>query len=183
MECCFLSGLFIGLLLTGRFLWNSVCPSNTALVIYRGNRCRIIQNGLALHWPFIEQVQQLSLAPLSVNLLLERITTKDGAVTLTGLATIRISTEAGIIDTAVHQLSGNTPSDTQLLGRVTIEKHIRTVLSELSMQDLNQSRRSWSNQIAENSREDFRNIGLEIETFIIQGVSLVPNGSTQPKAN
>ena len=186
MEYCFLSGLFIGLILTGGFFWNSfvsLCPPNTALIIYRGNRFKVVLDGYTVHWPIIEQVQKLSLAPLSINLFLEDLTTKDGSVTLTGLATIRISTETGVVDTAVQKLSGNTPSDTQLLGREILEKHTRTVLSELSMQELNHSRRSWSDQIAENSREDFRSVGLNVETFIIQGISLVANGSAQAKPN
>ena len=174
MEVCILFSFLIVLLLLCRFILDRcsiVCPPDQILVLIKKNNYRIIQGGRAFYWPIFEKVSHLTIKSLPIGLLLTNVTTKDGPITLTAMATIRISIEPSKINNAIDRFSNKEHYDIQRAGKEIIESHLRDNFSVLSIQDIHSKRRALSDQILNASVEDLQNLGLDIEIFTIQSAT------------
>jgi len=181
-------GLWIGLIVlffftlafTKSFL--KICSPNE-LLIFSGRRrklsdgtmvgYRIIKGGRGLQLPILETVRSMSLETMPIEIELQGALA-NGLIplNLAGMANIKIAgTEEQGLSNAVERFLGKGEQDIARIARETLEGSLRGVLATLTPEEANTQRLSFAQDVITQASEDFKKLGLVLDTFKIQSVS------------
>ncbi len=160
---------FLGLVLVIKVCLRIV-PPKTALV-FTGRRrpdgrgYRVVTAGRALKMPFLEQVTELTLAPLPLELNL-RLHSKDGQqVSVGARGRVRISKQPAQIHHAIERFLG---SDTDQIVRVAgevLEGHLRQVVVTREASAVRSDLAGTLQQLRAAAEEDLAKLGLELDSL------------------
>ncbi len=143
------------------------CPSDKILVIYgsRSNKssARCIHGGGAFVWPVIEDYAYLSLTPISIDANLTNALSKQNIrVDVPSRFTVGISTDPESMNAAAERLLGLTPSQIQELARDILFGQLRLVIATMSIEELNNDRDKFLENISANVEVELKKIGLRL---------------------
>lgn len=170
----------ISLGLTKAFL--KVCAPNEMLVFSGRTRTlpdgstigyRIIKGGRSFQLPIIETVRSMSLETMPIDIELNGALVK-GIIPLnvTGMANIKVAgTQEQGSSNAVERFLGKKSEEIARIAKETLEGSLRGVLATLTPEEANSERLKFAQEVMNQASEDFRTLGLVLDTFKIQSVS------------
>lgn len=159
-----------------------ICPPNEILIFSGRSRklpdgtrvgYRIIKGGRAFKFPIVETVQGMSLETIPIEIELKGALAK-GIIpmSIAAMANIKIagSQEQGLSN-AVERFLGKRSESIARIAQETLEGSLRGVLATLTPEEANTERLEFARQVLSQASEDFRRLGLVLDTFKIQELS------------
>lgn len=171
---------FIALGFTKAFL--KICAPNEMLIFSGRTRelpdgttigYRIIKGGRTFQLPIIETVRRMSLETMPIEIELNGALAK-GIIPLNvaGMANIKIAgTQEQGSENAIERFLGKKREEIARIAKETLEGSLRGVLATLTPEEANTDRLKFAQEVMNQASEDFRKLGLVLDTFKIQSVS------------
>ena len=142
------------------------CPSDKILVIYGSkgkSSAKCIHGGGAFVWPVIEDYASLSLIPISIDANLTNAFSRQNIrVDVPSRFTVGISTDPEYMTAAAERLLGQTPAQIQELARDILFGQLRLVIATMSIEELNNDRDKFLENISANVEVELKKIGLRL---------------------
>ena len=148
---------------------------NEALIVSGGccgsARKRTIVGGWAWAWNCVTDVQTISLEVMTLNPRCENAETAKGvAVTVTGVAQVKVIKEHDILKVACEQFLGKSPSEIKAMLLQTLEGHLRAILGTLTVEEIYKDRDTFASLVREVASPDVGRMGIEILSFTIKDI-------------
>ncbi|XP_073421593.1 flotillin-2-like isoform X2 [Dendrobates tinctorius] len=93
-----------------------------------------------------------------------------GALTVTGVAQVKIMTERELLAVASEQFLGKNVSEIKNVILLTLEGHLRSILSTLTVEQIYRDRDQFAKLVREVAAPDVGRMGIEILSFTIKDV-------------
>ena len=142
------------------------CPSDKILVIYGSKgktSAKCIHGGGAFVWPVVEDYAYLSLIPISIDAnLTNALSRQNIRVDVPSRFTVGISTDPDYMTAAAERLLGLSPTQIQELARDILFGQLRLVIATMSIEELNNDRDKFLEQISANVEVELKKIGLRL---------------------
>ncbi|XP_024132418.1 flotillin-2 [Oryzias melastigma] len=148
---------------------------NKALVVSGGccnyNKKSYIIGGFTWAWCCVTDVQRISLEVMTLNPICESVETAEGvAITVTGVAQVKVITEPDLLAVACEQFLGKSVEDIKLVLLQTLEGHLRSILGTLTVEQIFQDRDQFAKLVRDVAAPDVGRMGIEILSFTIKDV-------------
>ena len=176
-------GVFIGLIaltLISRWMIR-ICRPNEMLVV-TGSRSdqgsqgmkgyRVVANG---GWtfvkPILEPARRVDVTLLPVVVEVRNAYSHGGTpLNIQAIANVKVSTDPEVRNNAIERFLGHDPSEIVQVAKENLEGNLRSVLAQLTPEQVNEDRLRFAEQIAEDVGQDMRRLGLQLDTLKIQSV-------------
>lgn len=152
------------------------CPSNKIIVVYGktgGERtAKCVHGGGTFIIPLIQDYGVLSLEPMTTDIDLRGALSKGNIrVAVPSTFTFGISTEPSIMINAAERLLGLSRQDVIAQASDIILGQLRLAIATLSIEEINQDREKFLEQINANVNTELKKIGLEIINVNIKDIT------------
>ena len=152
------------------------CPSNKIIVVYGktgGERtAKCVHGGGTFIIPLIQDYGVLSLEPMTTDIDLRGALSKGNIrVAVPSTFTFGISTEPSIMINAAERLLGLSRQDVIAHASDIILGQLRLAIATLSIEEINQDREKFLEQINANVNTELKKIGLEIINVNIKDIT------------
>ena len=84
---------------------------------------------------------------------------------------MKVSSEPEVRNNAIERFLGRDREEIVQVARENLEGNLRSVLAQLTPEEVNEDRLRFAERIAEDVGDDLRRLGLQLDTFKIQSVS------------
>ncbi|MBL6796275.1 MAG: flotillin family protein [Synechococcus sp. BS307-5m-G34] len=176
-------GVFIGLIaltLISRWMIR-ICRPNEMLVV-TGSRSdqgsqgmkgyRVVANG---GWtfvkPILETARRVDVTLLPVVVEVRNAYSHGGTpLNIQAIANVKVSTDPEVRNNAIERFLGHDLSEIVQVAKENLEGNLRSVLAQLTPEQVNEDRLRFAEQIAEDVGQDMRRLGLQLDTLKIQSV-------------
>lgn len=182
--------IILGMILViaaGFALWSSryqKCQPNEVIVIY-GRKYKTVVNGQpvekgfklltgggAFILPIVESYRRIPLSTFQVQFRVEETPNKDGVlVNVDALSNMKISSEPGLLFSAVERLLEMSESEVEMLCRNTLEAQLRQLTGNLTIEEIIQKREAISQQVMDTAAGDLNKLGFHLDNFLITKVT------------
>ncbi|KAG7459181.1 hypothetical protein JOB18_022758 [Solea senegalensis] len=148
---------------------------NEALVVSGGccgsdNKTYMV-GGWAWAWWLISDTKRISLELMTLQPRCEDVETAEGvAITVTGVAQIKVMTEQDLLAVACEQFLGKSVIEIKAVVLQTLEGHLRSILGTLTVEQIYQDRDQFAKLVREVAAPDVGRMGIEILSFTIKDV-------------
>lgn len=148
----------------------------TAYAVHPGGCCgsdvkQYVYGGWAWAWWCITDTQRISLEIMTLQPRCEDVETAEGvALTVTGVAQVKIMTEKELLAVACEQFLGKNVQDVKNVVLQTLEGHLRSILGTLTVEQIYQDRDQFAKLVREVAAPDVGRMGIEILSFTIKDV-------------
>lgn len=134
---------------------------------------RILIGGRAVVVPFLEKVARLSLRNMQVGL---EVKAQSGGgkmmpVLVTGVANVKISSDPAERANAIERFLGQPVEELRRVARETLEGGLRAVIGKMTPEEIVEDRDKFVQTVMHEVTDDFRKLGLLIDSVNIQNVS------------
>ncbi len=150
---------------------------NEMLVISGGRQrdglgYRTLIGGRTLVYPIINQVSRISLRNMQVPL---EVKAQSGGGTMipiivTGVANIKVSSDPAERVNAIERFLGQPSEQLQRVAKETLEGGLRAVIGKMTPEEIVGDREKFVATVMKEVTEDFRKLGLLIDSVVIQNV-------------
>lgn len=171
----------VGLTLLSRWMVR-ICRPNEMLVV-TGSRSnqgsqglkgyRVVANG---GWTFVKPVLETA-RRMDVTLLPVLVEVKNAysnggtPLNIQAIANVKVSTDPDVRNNAIERFLGRDPREIIQVAQENLEGNLRSVLAQLTPEEVNEDRLRFAEQIAKDVGDDLRRLGLQLDTLKIQSVS------------
>ena len=132
---------------------------------------RLVKGGGTVVFPVIERVDELSLEIMTLDVNTPKVYTLQGvAVTVDGVAQVKIRGDDVSITTAAEQLLSKNVEQIKNVALQTLEGHLRAILGTLSVESIYKDRDAFASRVAEVATADMANMGMTIVSFTIRDI-------------
>lgn len=152
------------------------CPSNRILVVYgkvagdQSSKC--IHGGGTFIVPLIQDYEYLSLEPMTTEIDLKgALSKKNIRVNVPATFTFGISTHPNLMTNAAERLLGLRRDEIISQANDIILGQLRLVIATLSIEEINQDREKFLEQINQNVNAELNKIGLEVINVNIRDIT------------
>jgi len=137
-----------------------------------GQGYRTLIGGRTLVIPIIEKVDRLSLRNMQVGL---EVKAQSGGGTMmpilvTGVANVKVSSDPAERANAIERFLGQPQQQLQQVARETLEGGLRAVIGKMTPEEIVQDRDKFVATVMREVSDDFRKLGLLIDSVNIQNV-------------
>uniref|UniRef100_A0A8C5PMK6 Flotillin n=1 Tax=Leptobrachium leishanense TaxID=445787 RepID=A0A8C5PMK6_9ANUR len=148
---------------------------NEALVVSGGccgnDSKQYVYGGWAWAWWCVSDTQRIPLGIMTLQPKCEDVETAEGvALTVTGVAQVKIMTERELLAVACEQFLGKTVHEIKNVVLQTLEGHLRSILGTLTVEQIYQDRDQFAKLVREVAAPDVGRMGIEILSFTIKDV-------------
>jgi len=148
---------------------------NEALVVSGGccgsNNKRTIVGGWAWAWACVTDAQRISLEVMTLNPRCDKVETAKGvAITVTGVAQVKVIQEHDLLTTACEQFLGKGAHEIEGILLQTLEGHLRAILGTLTVEEIYKDRDTFASLVREVAAPDVGRMGIEILSFTIKDI-------------
>ena len=173
--------LLVALNLISRWMIR-ICRPNEMLVV-TGSRSNQGQQGIKGYrvvanggWtfvkPILETARRMDVTLLPVMVEVKNAYSKGGTpLNIQAIANVKVSSEPEVRNNAIERFLGRNPEEIVQVARENLEGNLRSVLAQLTPEQVNEDRLRFAERIAEDVGDDLRRLGLQLDTFKIQSVS------------
>jgi len=122
-----------------------------------------MHGGTIFVWPIIQTYEYLDLAPIPVSIDLKGVRARlKIRVDVSGVFTVGISTEQGIMQNAAERLLGLQHSEIEFLARDIIFGQLRLIIAETEIEELDADRDKFLETVCLNIEGELKKIGLRL---------------------
>ncbi|XP_069802172.1 flotillin-2 isoform X2 [Dendropsophus ebraccatus] len=148
---------------------------NEALVVSGGccgsDSKQYVYGGWSWAWWCISDTKRISLEIMTLQPRCEDVETAEGvALTVTGVAQVKIMTERELLAMACEQFLGKNVHEIKNVVLQTLEGHLRSILGTLTVEQIYQDRDQFAKLVREVAAPDVARMGIEILSFTIKDV-------------
>lgn len=141
------------------------CPSDQILVIFgkvgAGQSADCIHGGGALVWPLIQDYAFMDLTPMTINIPLQNALSQQNIrINVPSTFTVGISTEPGIMNNAAERLLNLPQEEIEEMAKEIIFGQLRLTVASLTIEQINQDRERFLEEIRKNVAPELNKIGL-----------------------
>lgn len=141
------------------------CPSDKILVIYGrvgGNQsAECIHGGGTLVWPLIQDYSYMDLTPMTINIPLQNaLSMQNIRINVPSTFTVGVSTEPGIMNNAAERLLNLPQKEIEEMAKEIIFGQLRLTVASLTIEQINQDREKFLEEIRKNVAPELNKIGL-----------------------
>ena len=141
------------------------CPSDRILVVYGkvgvGRSARCIHGGGALIWPIIQNYAYLTLTPMTISIPLQgALSLQNIRINVPSTFTVGVSTEPSTMTNAAERLLHLGSREIEEMAGEIIFGQLRLTVASLTIEQINQDRESFLEQIRKNVEPELNKIGL-----------------------
>ena len=159
-----------------------ICRPNELLVV-TGSRSnqgqegvkgyRVVANG---GWTFVKPIQEtarrMDVTLLPVLVEVNNAYSKGGTpLNIQAIANVKVSSDPAVRNNAIERFLGRDPAEIVQVAKENLEGNLRSVLAQLTPEQVNEDRLRFAEQIADEVGQDLRRLGLQLDTLKIQSVS------------
>ena len=158
-----------------------ICRPNEMLVV-TGSRSnqgqgtkgyRVVANG---GWtfvkPILETARRMDVTLLPVVVEVSNAYSHGGTpLNIQAIANVKVSTDPEIRNNAIERFLGHHQGEIVQVAKENLEGNLRSVLAQLTPEQVNEDRLRFAEQIADDVGSDMRRLGLQLDTLKIQSVS------------
>ena len=145
---------------------------NEALIVSGGGQQPTIKvGGRKFVLPIVQKAQYLSLEVMTLTVNTPKVYTSEGvAVSVDGVAQVKVGRGEEAIRTAAQQFLGKSPQEVADIALQTLEGQQRAILGTMSVEEIYQDRVAFAERVREVAAADMTNMGLEIVSFAIRDI-------------
>ena len=119
----------------------------------------------------LERVDTLSLELMTIEVVTDDVYTIQGvAITLEGVAQIKVASDDVSIRTAAERFLSKTRAEIINVAHETLAGHLRAIIGTLTVEQIYRERDVFAQSVQDVSGSDLSNMGLGIDTFVIKDV-------------
>lgn len=149
----------------------TVGPNEALVRSGGGEQPKVVVGGRMLVLPIFHRSQRLPLSVMTLHVKTENVYTGEGvAVSVDGVAQVKVARSEEAIRTAAQQFLGKTELEVQDVPLQTLEGHQRAILGTMTMEDIYQDREKFAAQVRTVASPDLAGMGLEIVSFTIRDI-------------
>lgn len=133
---------------------------------------RLIFGGLAVQWPFLEEVKRMDLRTFPVRIDIRGAYSKGGIpLNVHAIANVKLSSDSEVIHNAIERFLGRGREEVVRVAQETLEGNLRGILATMTPEQVNEDRMSFVEQLLADVDPDMDKLGLHLDTLKIQNVS------------
>jgi len=141
------------------------CPSDKILVIYgrvgAGQSAECIHGGGTLVWPLIQDYAFMDLTPMTISIPLQNALSQQNIrINVPSTFTVGVSTEPGIMNNAAERLLKLPQKEIEEMAKEIIFGQLRLTVASLTIEQINQDRERFLEEIRKNVAPELNKIGL-----------------------
>ena len=134
---------------------------------------RVVANG---GWtfvkPILETARRMDVTLLPVLVEVKNAYSNGGTpLDIQAIANVKVSTDPAVRNNAIERFLDRDPAEIIQVAKENLEGNLRSVLAQLTPEQVNEDRLRFAEQIADDVGEDLRRLGLQLDTLKIQSVS------------
>ena len=134
---------------------------------------RVVANG---GWtfvkPILETARRMDVTLLPVLVEVKNAYSNGGTpLDIQAIANVKVSTDPAVRNNAIERFLDRDPAEIVQVAKENLEGNLRSVLAQLTPEQVNEDRLRFAEQIADDVGEDLRRLGLQLDTLKIQSVS------------
>ncbi|XP_060928838.1 flotillin-2 [Limanda limanda] len=130
-----------------------------------------VVGGWSWAWWLISDTQRITLEIMTLQPRCEDVETAEGvAITVTGVAQVKVMTEHDLLAVACEQFLGKSVVEIKAVVLQTLEGHLRSILGTLTVEQIYQDRDQFAKLVREVASPDVGRMGIEILSFTIKDV-------------
>lgn len=169
----------IGLLVTVRVVAKRYkrIPPNAVGVFYGRHYkdkkgFRIVCGGGKVLFPIVEEYYEMDTSVFQVELEEHDIPNMDNVkITVTGIATCKVSTIPEDLENAARAFLKKDPTYIKDVTKNILLGHLRSIIGKMSVESIIRDRDTFNQEVASESQNELKNIGIEVKTLVIQKIS------------
>ena len=144
----------------------TVGPNEALVRSGGGDQPKVVVGGRTLVIPIFHRSQRMTL-----HVKTENVYTGEGvAVSVDGVAQVKVARSEEAIRTAAQQFLGKTELEVQDVPLQTLEGHQRAILGTLTVEEIYRDREKFASQVRTVASPDLAGMGLEIVSFTIRDI-------------
>ena len=133
---------------------------------------RPIFGGRAWQIPFFEMVDSINMTTIPIEVNVTQAYSGGGIpLNVRAIANVKVSSDERFILNAIERFLGKDREELRRVARETLEGTLRGVLAQLTPEQVNEDRLKFADSLAEDVEDDFRKLGLTLDTLKIQHVT------------
>ena len=134
---------------------------------------RVVANG---GWtfvkPILETARRMDVTLLPVLVEVNNAYSRGGTpLNIQAIANVKVRTDPAVRNNAIERFLGRDSKEIVQVAKENLEGNLRSVLAQLTPEQVNEDRLRFAEQIAEDVGQDLRRLGLQLDTLKIQSVS------------
>ena len=134
---------------------------------------RVVANG---GWtfvkPILETARRMDVTLLPVLVEVNNAYSNGGTpLNIQAIANVKVSTDPEVRNNAIERFLGRDPKEIVQVAKENLEGNLRSVLAQLTPEQVNEDRLRFAERIADDVGEDLRRLGMQLDTLKIQSVS------------
>jgi len=133
---------------------------------------RTIVGGRCFKWPWVQQIQRLSLNTMTLNINSENVYTKLGvAVNVNGVAQVKIAgSSKEMLERATQVFLRKNTNEIMDVCKETLEGHQRAIMGQMTVEEIYKDRKKFSAAVFEVASTDLVNMGISIISYTIKDI-------------
>jgi flotillin len=132
---------------------------------------RLLKGGGTFIIPVLERVDELSVELMTIDVVTPKVYTALGvAVTVDGVAQVKIRGDDVSIFTAAEQFLSKNTAEIKNVALQTLEGHLRAILGTMTVEEVYRDRDAFAQKVQEVAAGDLANMGLQIISFTIRDI-------------
>lgn len=132
---------------------------------------RIVRGGATFVIPVLEVAKTISLRIMPLDVNSSAYTSQGVQVSVDGIAQVKIDSSEEAIATAAEQFLSLKEEEIKRIATQTMEGHLRSIVGNLTVEEINQNRDAFAQNVQELAAADLANMGLRIISFTIREIS------------
>jgi len=131
-----------------------------------------VVGGRCFKWPWIQQIQRLSLNTMTLNIDSRNVYTKLGvAVNVNGVAQVKIAGKnKDMLEKACQVFLKKSTAQIQEVCKETLEGHQRAIMGQMTVEEIYKDRKKFSEAVFEVASTDLVNMGITIISYTIKDI-------------
>uniref|UniRef100_A0A8C4DLB1 Flotillin n=1 Tax=Dicentrarchus labrax TaxID=13489 RepID=A0A8C4DLB1_DICLA len=150
------------------------CGPNEAMVVSGFGRSPplMIAGGRVFVLPCIQKIQRITLNTLTLNVKSDKVYTRHGVpISVTGIAQVKIQGQnKEMLATACQMFMGKSEGEIATIALETLEGHQRAIIAHLTVEEIYQDRKKFSEQVFKVASSDLVNMGIGVVSYTLKDV-------------
>uniref|UniRef100_A0A672MLP2 Flotillin n=1 Tax=Sinocyclocheilus grahami TaxID=75366 RepID=A0A672MLP2_SINGR len=132
----------------------------------------LIAGGRVFVFPCIQRIQRISLSTLTLNVKSDKVYTRHGVpISVTGIAQVKIQGQnKEMLAAACQMFMGKSEGEIAQIALETLEGHQRAIIAHLTVEEIYQDRKKFSEQVFKVASSDLVNMGIGVVSYTLKDV-------------
>ena len=132
----------------------------------------LVPGGRAFVWPWVQQVQRLSLNTMTLQVESPTVYTSQGVpLSVIGVAQVKIQGQnEEMLLTACQLFLGKTEDQIRQVALETLEGHQRAIMGSMTVEEIYKDRKKFSREVFEVASTDLVNMGITVVSYTLKDI-------------